>query len=208
MSDSGRGRLIVRGLAITALILGGLAVVAGSPRRSGPALDVTSLARAVENEDDHVTAVELARWIRDRKPGLRIVDVRDSADFEDYHIPVAERIPLDSLAHSKFKPSETVVLYSGGGAHAAQGWVFLKALGNEKVFFLRGGVDEWLDEVMNPQFPRNASPAEKVEMDSIAALSRYFGGVPRQVDSLVVSKRGAEKSSWHATVAKVRGRGC
>jgi rhodanese-related sulfurtransferase len=162
----------------------------------------------VENEDDHVTAVELARWIRDRKPGLRIVDVRDSADFEDYHIPVAERIPLDSLAHSKFKPSETVVLYSGGGAHAAQGWVFLKALGNEKVFFLRGGVDEWLEEVMNPQFPRNAPPAEKVEMDSIAALSRYFGGVPRQVDSLVIPKRGDEKSSWHATVAKVRGRGC
>jgi rhodanese-related sulfurtransferase len=136
------------------------------------------------------------------------VDVRDSADFEDYHIPVAERIPLDSLAHSKFKPGETVVLYSGGGAHAAQGWVFLKALGNENVFFLRGGVDEWLEEVMNPQFPRNAPPAEKVEMDSIAALSRYFGGVPRQVDSLVIPKRGDEKSSWHATVAKVRGRGC
>ena len=208
MSDSARSPLIVRVLAITGLILGGLAVVAGSPRKSGTPLDVTSLARAVENEDDHVTAVELARWIRDRKPGLRIVDVRDSADFEDYHIPVAERIPLDSLAHSKFKPSETVVLYSGGGAHAAQGWVFLKALGNEKVFFLRGGVDEWLDEVMNPQFPKNASPAEKVEMDSIAALSRYFGGVPRQVDSLVVPKRGDEKSSWHATVAKVRGRGC
>ncbi|MGE5750212.1 MAG: hypothetical protein ACM31F_09650, partial [Gemmatimonas sp.] len=66
MSDSARSPWIVRVLAIVALILGGLAVFAGSPRRSRTSLDVTSLARAVENEDDHVTAVELARWIRDR----------------------------------------------------------------------------------------------------------------------------------------------
>jgi 3-mercaptopyruvate sulfurtransferase SseA len=42
------------------------------------------------------------------------------------------------------------VLVSDGGAHAAQGWVFLRALGIAHVYFLRGGLGEWLDDVMNP----------------------------------------------------------
>ena len=83
-------------------------------------------------------------------------------------------------------------MYSGGGAHAAQAWVLLRARGEREVFFLRGGIAEWLDEVMNP---RNVP-------DSIAALSKYFGGFPRQVDSVVPVE------AFKATVARVRGRGC
>jgi rhodanese-related sulfurtransferase len=192
-----------------ALVLGALAVVAGSPNRRGSSLDVIQLAKAVEGEEDHVTAVELARWIRDRKPDLRIIDIRDSADFDSYHIPGAERFSLEDLSTRGFDPEETLVLYSGGGAHAAQGWVFLRARGLRNVFFLRGGLDEWLDEVINPQFPRNASASDRLVMDSVAALSRYFDGSPRVVDS-VTSKTGADdhSASWKDKVAKKRGRGC
>ena len=206
MSDR---RVPVRILGIAALFLGALAVVAGSPSRSKGSLDVNQLAKIVEGEEDHVTAVELARMIRDRTPNLRIVDIRDSADFDQYHIPNAERFDLDRLVLEKFSPAETVVLYSGGGAHAAQGWVFLRALGLTKVYFLRGGLDEWLDEVINPQFPRNATAAERAEIDSISALSRYFDGSPRVVDSLTArTSSHNDKATWKATVAKIRGRGC
>jgi rhodanese-related sulfurtransferase len=189
-------------LAAVALLLGALAVVAGSSKRGASALDVAALARTVETEEDHVTAIELARWIRDRKPDLRVIDVRDSAEFEEYHVPTAERMSLDRIANRPFKQNETIVLYSGGGAHAAQGWVFLKALGYQTVYFLRGGVSEWLDEVMNPRFPAKASATDREQMDSVAALSKYFGGVPRESDSASASQ------SWQATVKKVRGRGC
>lgn len=192
-----------------AFVLGALALVAGSPARNNGNLDVTQLAKAVERQEDHVTAVELARWIRDRKPDLRIIDIRDSADFDSYHIPAAERFSLEDLSTRKFDPNETLVLYSGGGAHAAQGWVFLRARGYKNVFFLRGGLDEWLDEVINPQLPRNASVSDRAAMDSVAALSRYFDGSPRVVDS-VTSRRSADDRavSWKEKVAKQRGRGC
>ena len=183
-----------------ALVLGVLAVVAGSPHRSGRGVDIHTLAREVTDEADHVTAVELARWIRDRKPSLRVIDVRDSSDFEEYHIPRAEHIPLDRLVDTPFQPGETIVLYSGGGAHAAQGWVFLRSRGLTRVYFLRGGVDEWLNEVMNPQLPSSVRPSERSYLDSVAALSRYFGGTPRQVDSILPIVR--------STVARTRGRGC
>jgi rhodanese-related sulfurtransferase len=190
-------QLVARGLALGALALGGFAAVAGSPRRG--------VAREVETEADHVTAIELARWIRDRKPDLRVVDLRDSIDFDQYHLPLAERIPLNRLVSTPFTQAESIVLYSGGGAHAAQGWVFLRARGLKQVFFLRGGAAEWLDDVMNPLLPASSTGAARAELDSIAALSRYFGGVPRRADSIVELPQA---QSWKTTSARVRGRGC
>ena len=193
--------------------MGALALVAGAPKRLRSEIDVTVLAREVSTEADHVTAVELGRWIRDRKANLRIIDIRDSASFEDYHIPLAERVSLERLVGTDIGDNETIVLYSGGGAHAAQGWVFLRAQGHANVFFLRGGVNEWIGEVMNPQLPRNAPASERAELDSVAALSRYFGGVPRTVDSIdVVPERGdgarERRTSWRSSTARLRGRGC
>lgn len=203
---------VTRVLGALALVLGGLAVVAGSPNRSGSRLDVDSLAREVTEEADHVTALELAGWIRDRRESLRIVDTRDSLDFELYHIPQAERISLSDLVKTPFQRDETIVIYSGGGAHAAQGWVFLRARGFSRVFFLRGGIDEWLDEVMNPQIPSNARAGERAYMDSVASLSRYFGGTPREVDSLPPSlhrdHEHRDSTSWRSNVARIRGKGC
>jgi rhodanese-related sulfurtransferase len=195
---------------------GGLmAVFAGSPylARRGQ-IDVDALASAVAHEEDHVTAVELAHWIRERRPGLRVVDLQSDADFVAYHIPGAEHIPLQSLARAPFRTTDTLVLYSAGGAHAAQGWVFLQALGYRQVYFLRGGVREWLDEVMSPTLQANASPDAVAAFQRIASLSRYFGGVPRIGDRQ--NERAAPESreatlpppAQHATAAEIRRRGC
>ncbi|HKN69013.1 MAG TPA: rhodanese-like domain-containing protein, partial [Gemmatimonadaceae bacterium] len=146
-----RRRWFTRGLAIAALSLGLIAPFAGSPYKSNhAAIDVPALARTVAREEDHVTALELAQWIKDRRPGLHVLDVRSADEFDRYHLPTAERLALDSLATVAFRADDTLVLYSEGGAHAAQAWVFLRALGYRNVYFLRGGLYEWLEQVMNP----------------------------------------------------------
>jgi rhodanese-related sulfurtransferase len=225
-------------LAATAILLGALAAIAGSPyrnresnraalsrhpepprdrwfpsngeRRGTPLgqagraaqlhVDIDRLVDAVSREEDHITAVELATWIRERKPGLRVIDLRLAAEFDEYHLPRAEQIPLESLTKTPFQPDETIVLISDGGAHAAQAWVFLEALGHRQVYFLRGGLQEWLDEVMNPALAAKASPEEAKAFASVAELSRYFGGVPR----LGVAPRPPAGSA----VAAIRRRGC
>lgn len=183
---------IRRALALAAAAAGMLAALAGNPsaqrtgasvwegtdeggRHSteavhrGDGVDLRQLAAEVAGERDHVTAIELAQWIKDRKPGLRVLDLRTPEEFDEYHVPGARKMPLEELVSKRFAPDETIVLVSGGGAHAAQGWVLLRASGHERVYFLRGGIGEWVDDVMNPV---GASP-------DVAALSRYFGGVPR-----------------------------
>ena len=162
-----------RALAVVAALLAVLAAASGTSRRGGARVDVTRLASEIQHEDDHVTAIELAQWIKDRKPGLRVLDVRSDSEFADFHIPTAQRLPLESLTTLKPASDETLVLYSEGGAHAAQAWVLLRALGHSHVYFLRGGLLDWMDDVMSPLLPSDSSRA------SVAALSHYFGGVPR-----------------------------
>ena len=147
-----------RALAALAAIGGTLALLAGSPYP----LDVQRLATAVAREDDHVTAVELAAWIRGRKPGLRIIDLRPPSEFTAFHLPRAENAAIDTLPSIAFRSDETIVLVSAAGGHAAQGWVFLQALGHRNVYFLRGGVQEWEEALKQP------------------AIGRYFGGARRR----------------------------
>lgn len=204
----------VRGKNLTvwaALLLGALAAFAGSPYRAQHVtVDVQRLAWAVTREEDHITAVELAEWIRSRKAGLRIVDLRTQTEFETYHVPRAERVALDSIASATFRTSDTIVLISDGGAHAAQAWVLLQALGYRQVYFLRGGIREWIDEVMNPKIVADASPEAMAEFKRVGDISRYFGGVPRIVDKLeprnIESDDHAVSTSEDA--AAIRRRGC
>jgi rhodanese-related sulfurtransferase len=206
-------------LAIAALAAGDRSAT-GAPTAAGARVDVAALARAVEAEQDHVDAVELARWIRDGKPGLRLIDVRGAEEFAEFHLPNAENVSLTGLTRAAIRPDETVVLYSEGGTHAAQGWFFLRARGIEHVYFLRGGLYEWMTEVVNPTLPADASPAQRAEFARTAELSRYFGGVPRiggaaapsAVDDpaaeLPTRGSGDGDGAAAAAVRRVRQRGC
>jgi rhodanese-related sulfurtransferase len=198
-----------------ALGLGALAAFAGTPDRARNArVDVDDLARAVEHEDDHVTAIELAEWIRNRRPGLRVIDIRTSGEFSAMHIPTAERIPLSDLSKTPFRRDETIVLYSEGGAHAGQGWVFLRALGYSQVYFLRGGLREWLDDVMSPTMDSRAGDSAKKAFTRVSDLSRYFGGSPRigvqrSVESIVPIPAPRDSASLAPAKSGSKwGRGC
>ena len=195
-----------RWLAGSAALAGALAPLAGSPYRRAPAapgsIDVAELARAVADQEDHISAVQLAAWLRARRPGLRVIDVRSAPEFRAYHIPGAEHIPLEGLATARLGADETIVLYSEAGAHGAQAWVFLRALGYRHVVFLRAGLHEWLDDVMSPTLPAGASPDARAAFERVAELSRWFGGTPRRLTG------NAAAAPEDAAAAVTRGRGC
>ncbi len=129
---------VQRTLASLAILGGALAPFAGSPY----------LPR-------HVDALQLASWIKERKPGLRIVDARPLPEFNAYHIPGSEHVSRADLATMQIRPTETVVVITDE--------------------ILRG----WSDEVMQPTLAPDASPEAKAAFERTAAISRYFGGAPR-----------------------------
>ena len=198
--DARRHPRLERGLAIAAIVGGVLAAMAGSPTRSARgSIDVGELARVVEHEEDHVTATELATWIRDDKRGLRVIDIRPDSEFDAMHIPSARRASLSELARMPIDSAATYVLYSGGGAHAAQGWVLLRARGVRTVYFLSGGLNEWIDQIMSPRVPASMPQAQR---DSIRALTLWFGGKMQVVDS------AAGPLDTREAIRRIRRRAC
>jgi rhodanese-related sulfurtransferase len=171
---------ITRRLGFGAATIAGLTAFVGSPyRHPRGQIDIARTVRAINDGSDHVTALQLAAWIRNRKPGLRVVDVRPAAEFAGYAIPTAENIPLERLIDTAFAPHETLVLYSEGGAHAGQAWVLLRALGVHNAVFIPGGLADWHDEVLSPTLPSDADEAQKAAFRATSELSRYFGGQPQ-----------------------------
>jgi len=189
--------------AFGAATLGLGALFAGSPygRQRGQ-LDINRTVGAIRDGEDHVTALVLARWIRDRKPGLRVIDVRSPAEFGAFAIPTAENPPMDRLVRTAFAPHETVVLYSEGGAHAGQAWVLLRALGVGNAVFIAGGLADWRDDVLSPVLPSDATPADVEAFHEAVGLSRYFGGMP------ATGGMGGSCRSASRDMTSLRRRGC
>ena len=206
-----------RALAVMALALGLLAMIAGDPARARTGrVDVTAPARAAEQQADRISAIDLARMIRDRTPGVRVIDLRSPEEFAAYRIPGAERMSLTEVADVRLDGDQTAVLYAGDGTDAAQGWALLRARGHDRVFVLRGGLVAWVDEVMDARLPADASESERAAFREIAEVSRYFGGQPTISDrprsvldaiALPTSRDSAGRSA-KAAVRRLERRGC
>jgi rhodanese-related sulfurtransferase len=152
-------------LALTAgmLALGGL-LVGDRTLRGNP------------GKTEEVTPVELARWIKEKKAGLRVIDLRESAEYIAYHIPTAQQFSADVITPSE-KPT-TLVLYSDtGNARDKDFAIALRPEGStEQVLVLRGGVNAWLHDIMLPRMPPNPTTEQRQSYEERRELSQYFGG--------------------------------
>jgi len=176
-------------LALLALVLAIGAAAVGSPS-------------ATSGSIKPVAPLRLAEWIRDRHPGLRLIDLRSEAAFDDYHVPTAERQSAGSLATLRWARDQVVVLYAGEDADAMEGARALN--GRVRTYVLRGGAAAWIAEVMSPSLVAGASVEERTAFAKTSELSRYFGGAPR----IGVDPGERQPASTARAVQQVRRRGC
>lgn len=165
-----------RVLAAGALILGGLAPVAGTGDDPGDT-GVAELTGELAAGGVLVDAVTLAEWIRDRRP-VRVVDVRDSSAFNRFSVPTAENVPLPAAPELAVDSSMPIVVYDDDGGQAVRSWLLLRRLGHPDVRILERGVVGWIDGVVSPVLPAG-TPEERERYERVARVSRYFGGLPR-----------------------------
>ncbi|HSA56177.1 MAG TPA: YeeE/YedE thiosulfate transporter family protein [Gemmatimonadaceae bacterium] len=140
---------------------------------------LAAIAGEIRREADHVHALELAEWIREGRDGLRVIDVRDGVEAGTYRIPGARIVPLDSIPLLPVARGEDIVLYSDGGAHAAQAWVLLRARGVATARVLEDGLAGWEDEVLSPVPPTTPDDSAQTRFRRARALALWFGGRPR-----------------------------
>jgi rhodanese-related sulfurtransferase len=132
-------------------------------------IDAATIAKAIENRQDHITAEQLGKLIIDKDPYYQLIDLRESGEYKTFHIPTAVNYPLDHLFEDSvlgmLDRDKLIVLYTNGGTHAAQAWVLLHQLGFTNSTVLLGGLNYWVDVYSNPDSPE--------DMQADAEIFRY-----------------------------------
>ena len=178
-------------LAVAAVVLGAVALAATPYPGGRVTLDARELALVVSREADHVEAPELAAWVVEGRGDYRLIDLRSEAEYALYHIPGAVNLPLAGLMDAGLGRQEKLVLYSDGGIHSAQAWMLLRAEGFRAVYMLKGGLEEWRDQVLWPVLADNPGPDDRARDERRRMLSAYFGGQPRLASSVAAGSAPA-----------------
>ena len=139
----------------------------------------------IEEVAHEIDAVTLAGWIRNRSPHL-LVNLATEPLVE---IPGSITIAQAEEVLSGAGAPGTVVVYAFEGQDA---WRQLQRA-DVKLRYLRRGDQQWYDEILAPTLRRDASPEALRQFEERAQLSRYFGGVPRFVDSVPLEPSGADE---------------
>lgn len=186
-------------LALVALILGIIAVFAGSPYMGSKVkVNVKDLALTTVNNSDKIKPLELADWIIKGKSDYTLVDVRDEDQYSQYFIPTAINIPLPQLPESDLLRNQKIILYSDDDVISAQAWFILKSKNFNGVYLLDGGLKNWQEEVLFPKLAVNASKEEITRFEKVKEISQYFGG-QAQTNSNQISETKVNLPTPHVT---------
>jgi rhodanese-related sulfurtransferase len=146
-----------------------------------PSARTHAIATEIVREADHIDALDLAGLIMAGAPGLRVLDLREDLDTSTYLSPGARPVSITALDSLTVTVGDRLVLYSDGGAHAAQAWVLLRVRGIRNALVLKDGMAAWEDEVLAPMLPAVEHDSARARFARAKDLSLWFGGFPRLV---------------------------
>lgn len=121
-----------------------------------PALEARLSAREVQ-----IDPAELVDLIYNYNTALRIIDVRDEAEFNLFHIIDARQATFHQMRDPVWVaslPKQTViVVVSNDEKRASRAWKLLSAQGVANLYVLAGGTNYWLEH-FDPDFQAAADP--------------------------------------------------
>lgn len=145
-------------------------------------LSPEDLLEYVNSGMQYFTPDEVAHMVISKDPSLVLIDVRAETEYEKFHLPGAFNIPLSSLLDDQWKDYINQdlrynVFYSNGTVNANQAWMLTRQLGYENNYVLQGGLNYWVESIMNPEKPGSTSPNEEIaKYDFRKGAGQALGG--------------------------------
>lgn len=116
----------------------------------------------------YVSTDQVAKMIIQKDPSILLVDVRSADDYTEFSLPKSINVPIDSLVNPKnlnyFEiPGMNVVFVSIDDIKADQAWVITKRLGFKSTYVMKGGLNRWIETIIQPEEPGEESPSTAFE---------------------------------------------
>jgi rhodanese-related sulfurtransferase len=169
-------------LSIIIISLGSIAAMLPKTKTSSTQLTADQLLLEMKRQTYVVSVDELADLLINNDPSILLIDVRDSVEYEKYHLPGAINIPLKNLLDPKWIPyvdqiSQKNIFYSNGTTLANEAWILTKQLGFRNNSVLGGGLNDWFSTIIQPEKPASTDPGEAWALyQTRKAASMYFTG--------------------------------
>ena len=168
-------------LAVLFLILaGGLLVL--PERENYQQIKPEELMRDIVQTSRYVTTDQVAEMLIEGDPTIMLIDVRDAYDYFEYSLPKAHNIPLDSIMVDEYQDylgidNLNVVFFSNDDIRSDQAWVIAKRMGYGSIYVLKGGLNCWINTIIQPKVPEETASKEDFELyDLRRGASMYFTG--------------------------------
>ncbi|MFY9153540.1 MAG: rhodanese-like domain-containing protein [Prolixibacteraceae bacterium] len=151
----------------------------------------------------YVSTDQVAKRIIQNDPTLQLIDVRPASEYDLFTLPRAINIPLDSILNkdnlSYFGiPGTKVILISNDDIAADQAWVITKRLGFNSTYVMKGGLNLWMETIIDPKQPAETDPHSDFETYSFRKGAQlYFTGAKTEVETskVEVKVQRREKTS-------------
>jgi rhodanese-related sulfurtransferase len=167
-------------------------------------IDPQELLREIIQPTRYVTTDQVAKMIIQKDPSLELVDVRSAEEFEKFALPNSVNVPLDSLLTntglSYFGiPGTKVVFIGNDDIKPDQAWVLTKRLGFNSTYVMTGGLNHWIETIIQPQKPSEDEPYTAFETYEFRkGAQMYFTGAiaePQEVSKVKVDVTKRKKST-------------
>ena len=156
-------------LALASIIIPMGLIIAAVPENTTRPFKLTAdeLLEEVKSGTQFIYPDQVAEMVISKDPTLQIVDVRSADEFEKYSLPNSINIPLADILNPEWEDyiDQDVrfnVFYSNGTNDANEAWMITRQLGYENNYVLEGGLNYWVETIMNPEAPKSTSSNEEI----------------------------------------------
>ena len=140
------------------------------------------LNKKIIQQTRYFTPEEVAEMIISGDPSLQLIDVRTEKFYNKFtlkgamNIPIADLLKQENLDYLDQDVYRTV-LFSNGTSDADVAWIIATRLGYENVYVMKGGLNRWVDNILQPSEKSVIWDRIDDEMYQYRrGASEYFGG--------------------------------
>ena len=152
-------------------------------------LTASEMLEEVQYGSELIHPDELADWLINKDPSIQLIDVRTPDEYAKFSIGNAINIPLSDILSNEWvdyldQDVKMNILYSNGSTNSNEAWMILRQLGYENNYVLQGGLNYWVETILNPETPKSKDPNNEVaKYDFRKGASQYFGGAAVSTES-------------------------
>lgn len=104
---------------------------------------------------DETSVQEMQRALRQPELGIKVLDVRESDEYQLAHVEGVPLLPLSELPrrHQELDPNQAYYIHCKAGGRSMKAVEFLKTQGFKNVKSVAGGISAWSEQI-DPRVPK------------------------------------------------------